>query len=149
MADARGGPRTPTPGTSYPNRRDLATQPAQAPKGQDYGERGKTMERQRIQPVAGAPTTPTASPTASPSGNPLQQAMTGMEPGSVPTLMDPSARPNEPVTAGLSSGPGPGREGLTAGTFGPQELSLLRGMYRKYPQFPALRAMIEQLEANL
>lgn len=141
MPENRGGPRAPTPGGLYPNRTDMATQPAQAIKGQPYGDRQASLTSQGIQPVAGAP----VSGGAASSGLPLS----GMAPGEVPTLTDPSANPSQPVTAGLPTGPGPGLEGMSMGSFGPQELSILRGLYRKYPQFEPIRAMIEQMEANL
>lgn len=114
-----------------------------APKGQDYGERQATLDRQTIQPVAGAPTSGVTGGGERPMPN-----LSGMLPGEVPTLLDPSANPNQPVTAGLPTGPGPGLEGMSAGSFGPQELSFLRGMYRKYP-YESLRRMIEQMEASL
>lgn len=122
------------------------TQPATAPKGADYGEAQASLDRQRAQPVAGAPITP-GTPSSSPTPIP-QASLSGMMPGEVPTLMDPSARPGEPVTAGLPSGPGPGLEGMNAGAFGPQELSFLRHLYKTY-KFEPLRRMIEQMEQNL
>jgi len=118
------------------------TQPAQAPKGADYGEAQATLDRQLAQPVAGAPS-PSGGLGATPSS-----PMPGMGPGEVPTLSDPTARPNEPLTTGLSTGPGAGPEALSMGAFGPPELSLLRGMYKKF-RFEPLRQMIEQIEQNL
>lgn len=118
------------------------TQPAQAPKGADYGEAQATLDRQMVQPVAGAP-------AASSGNSPTPQSpIPGMGPGEVPSLLDPTARPNEPLTAGLSTGPGAGPEALSMGAFGPAELSLLRGMYKKF-RFEPLRQMIEQIEQNL
>lgn len=133
MPENRGGARAPTPGVLYPNRTDL--QSPQAPKGGEYGERQDTIASQQIQPIAGAP-------------SPQLPVSDTLAPGNVPTLTDPTANPDQPFTAGMPSGPGPGMEGLSYGSFGPQELSILRGMYRRY-NFEPLRQMIEQLETNL
>lgn len=132
MAENRGGPRPATPGRLYPNRRDMAAQPARAPVEQEYGKAGQQLSSQSVQPVAGAPSTP----------------LPGMAPGQVPTLTDPSARPDEPVTAGIPSGPGPGPEALHSASFGPQELSVMRGIFLKYPN-DDLRRLIEWTEQNL
>lgn len=123
---------------------DVATQVAQAPKGAEYGEAEADLQRQQQQPVAGG-ATPTASPgTAAAAG----QAMPGMGPGEIPTLSDPSAFPDEPLTAGLPSGAGPGTEVLQSAAFGPPELSVMRGIYQKYPN-DDIRRLIEWTENNL
>lgn len=77
----RGGRRSGTPGVGYSNRTDLLTQ--RAPQtGQQTAAAG-------AQAVPSAPV---------------------ITPDMVPKLNDPTARPNEPVTAGLMNGPGPGPE---------------------------------------
>jgi hypothetical protein len=86
-----GGPRQGTPGKAYPNRTDM-----QMPKvvpGQQYGQAAMQAQAQQMMPMA--------APAAVP-------------PGSLPPLAGPTRRPNEPVTAGLPSGPGPGPEALGA-----------------------------------
>lgn len=138
MADNRGGVRSPTPGQLYPNRGDMASQPANAPRGQTYGKAGAQLASQATTPVAG-------SSTPSPDPNSPEP---GMQPGQVPTLQDPSTRPDEPVTAGLPSGSGPGPEALRGGSFGPESLSLMRAVYARYPN-DDLRRLIEQTEVNL
>jgi len=120
---------------------DIATQVAQAPKGAEYGEAEATLRRQQVQPVAGG-----ATPT--PSSGPSPAPMPGMGPGEIPGLADPSSFPEEPLTAGLASGPGPGPEALRSASFGPQELSVLRAVYLKY-QNDDLRRLIEWTESNL
>lgn len=115
------------------------TQPATAPKGQDYGKAGEQMQSQQIQPIAGSP--------GAPSGAQVQAA-TGLGPGEIPTLADPSAFPDEPLTAGLPSGAGPGTGALSSASFGPQELSVMRGLFLKYPN-DDLRRLIEWTESNL
>lgn len=122
----------------YPNRSDLATQPVQTPKGQDYGEAKGQVDSQRAQPVAGA---------AGPTPNAISQ-LSGLEPGNIPSLSDPSALPNQPITAGLPSGPGPGPSSLKTASFGPQELSVMRALYLKSPN-EDIRRLIEWTEANL
>lgn len=122
---------------------DIATQVAQAPKGEEYGEAEAQLQRQQIQPVAGA-----ATPTPSHSPGPSQPMMTGMGPGEIPSLQDPSAFPEEPLTTGLVSGPGAGPEALRSASFGPQELSVLRAIFLKHPN-DDLRRMIEWTESNL
>lgn len=81
----RGGPRKGTPGKAYSNRTDMA---------QNY-----------------APDTQNTAATAGqPAAVPQQM---GPSPDDSPMMSDPTARPDEPVTAGLDMGPGPGREALT------------------------------------
>lgn len=119
---------------------DYAAQAAQAPKGQEYGKAGEQMDRQGQVPVA-------ASPTVRPS-SPASQPLTGMAPGEIPTLSDPTAFPDEPLTAGVPSGPGPGVGSLKTASFGPKELSVMRGLFLKYPN-DDLRRLIEWTESNL
>lgn len=119
---------------------DYAKQAAQAPKGQEYGKAGEQMDRQRQVPVA-------ASPTVGGKGQ-IAQPLTGMGPGEIPTLSDPTAFPDEPLTAGVPSGPGPGVGSLQTASFGPKELSVMRGLFLKYPN-DDLRRLIEWTESNL
>lgn len=135
-----GGPRAPTPNTTYSNRSDLAEQPASAPSGLEYGTRQRLLDAQRAQPMAGRATSPGAR-----GGVPLASHLA---PGEVPSLDDPSAYPDEPVTAGLVAGAGPGPESLTTGGFGPESLSLLRMVYARF-QDPDIARLIEQTELNL
>lgn len=129
---------------------DIATQAAQAPKGQEYGEAEAQLERQITQPVAGPATQPGASSSSGGGGgvNALTSALSGLEPGGIPGLSDPSAFPDEPLTAGLPSGPGPGSSALKSATFGPPELSVMRALFLKYPN-DDIRRLIEWTETNL
>lgn len=118
------------------------TQPISTPKNQEYGVAKAQRDAQRIQPLAGKP-----------EGNKRSGATTntplpGMAPGQIPTLTDPTTRPNEPLTAGLPIGMGPGPSALSTAAFGPQELSVLRGVYLQFPN-DDLRRMIEWTEQNL
>lgn len=88
-------------------------QPAQAPNAQAYGQAGEQLAAQKqiplpqvTSPTPGA--APQTAPTAGPPTDPLAAA-TAFEPGITP-LTAGTDRPHEPVTAGLSTGPGPGPE---------------------------------------
>lgn len=78
----RGGDRKGTPGKAYANRTDM---------GMDYNMR--------------SPVTPASGGIAAPA---RQQMAT--YPEDTPMLLDPTQRPDEPISAGLPSGPGPGPE---------------------------------------
>lgn len=98
----RGGKRTGSPGTNYSNRSDLASPGIATYKGLPYGGQTQLTQDQQAVPV-GPPPTPGA-------GGPAPQAPQGPTPGSLGALGAPSARPLEPVTHGLPSGPGGGPE---------------------------------------
>jgi len=124
-------------------------QPVRTPRGQTYGAAKAQEEAQAAQPL---PTSPTHSnlsqlPTSGQARREDRTA-TGPQPGQLPGLSDPSANPGEPITAGLSTGPGPGPEALLAAPFGPEELSVIRGIYLQYPN-EDLRRLIEWTESNL
>lgn len=93
-------------------------QPARAPTGMGYGEHQASIEAQRSLPLARVvPPAGTNGPTAPP--DPAQrlaaavEAAKRMRPPS--PLSGPTRRPNEPITAGMASGPGPGPEVLRNG----------------------------------
>lgn len=91
-----------TSGGNYANRTDK-TQPVQAPTGLPYGESQELQQSQEAAPL------PQAAPV-----DPWEQVMGAaqqMEFSPV-GLNAPSTRPDEPVTAGLPSGPGPGPEAM-------------------------------------
>ena len=90
----RGGRRNGTPGRGYANRTDLTSAPDMSKNTAASG--GMT-----------APAAPAAPAVQAPV---LQGPAIGAD--QVPNLSDPTMRPNEPVTAGLSMGPGGGREAL-------------------------------------
>ena len=83
----RGGERRGTQGKAYSNRTDLAV---------DYAPGGS--------PASGGMTPPKQQ----------QELMRPVPVGAdqVPNLSDPTNRPNDPITSGLSMGPGPGPEAL-------------------------------------
>lgn len=120
MADGHGGyrqPANPAP-VSGPGRYSQRTDghPAQvmsAAPDQAYGDQKAQLDAQRIAPMAGTAPMPHPAPVA-PQGQGQQAA-----PPSAPQFPGgpfnaPSARPNEPVTAGVDIGPGPGSSVLSA-----------------------------------
>ena len=127
---ARGGARTGTPGRSYQNRTDLH-QPVKAAPGGEYGQVTELKNAQRVIPLPNAnalppPRVQQAQPVPGGGGAPL------IAPGEL-NFEAPTERPNEPVTAGLPVGPGPGPEALNL----PSDVSTiaanLRTMYANVP----------------
>lgn len=139
----RGGRRSGQVGKPYPNRRDLRT--TQAPKaapGQPYGEAKQQLDSQKQIPL---------SRTPAPGGPPVSStaAIAGMVGGGgspVPSLTAPSTRPNEPLTSGLKTGPGPGPEALNLPAQAPvddQMLAVLRAMHQAFPNSDIARLIAE------
>lgn len=126
MPRGRGGQRQGSPGTLYENRNDLASAEPVAVKtapNQQYGQQTAQVAAQKEVPIAAPPgpalpapvTTPSASPA--PGGAPPTAAggvlhPTSAEPGEL-SWTGPSQRPQEPITAGMPQGPGPGTDVLT------------------------------------
>ena len=116
----RGGRRgRERPGTiPHPQRTDLqASVPIEVQPHQEYGQAAQQTASQQALPVApppgpagaGPPPSAPSSPAPAPGGPP-QAPLPG---GGLVPFLHPTNRPNEPVTAGLPSGPGPGPEALT------------------------------------
>jgi hypothetical protein len=109
--------------------------PAQAPAptvAGTYGDGEAATEAQRrmptpdLTPAPGGVPTPTAGPAPAGGGDRMAQAMQmlgRMAPGQ--PLGAPTQRPDEPFTAGLAQGPGPGPEVLRPGDRATQTLRLL------------------------
>jgi hypothetical protein len=127
----------------YSNRSDLRN-PAQkvakrvAP-GQTYGEGAAQMRAQQAVPMASAPTD--TAPAPQPSA-PM--------PGSLGPIDRPTERPDEPITAGINMGPGPGSEALEPAlpsSFQPGSREMLadqvRYIYSKYPNPAVFQLMLE------
>lgn len=130
--DPRGGPRQGQQGRSYPNRSDLQAQPVRTAKGQAYGQAGQQAAAQRAVPLAQTPPVPTGQ------GQPLPAPPIYAD--DVPTPGQPTRRPNEPLTAGMSVGPGAG----PSQPQGPPDVlgDRLRALYRAYPT-QELRELLE------
>ena len=113
---ARGGRRAGAKGGNYPNRSDLRTPPE--PTGLPYGDRAKLNAARAAVPMGPPPAA--AAPSGGGAGLPPQAAPAGPSPGDLPFL-HPTQRPNEPVTAGIPQGPGPGPEVLTMNQGNPND----------------------------
>ena len=94
--------------------------------GQEYG---KQAEQQRSLNMVPAGPQPTAGLSRQPP----------------PSLTAPSGRPNEPVQAGLASGPGPGPEALGPRSDAQTTRETLQALMRKYPS-PTIRRMLMDME---
>lgn len=126
----------------YPNRTDLRN-PADkvakmAAKNQPYGEAGKQLTAQSVVPIAAPPT------------DQVQQIQPTVTPGSLGDLVRPTERPEEPDTAGMPFGDGPGREvfgapmngGIDAGSY-EDLLQQVRYVYSKYPNTAILQLIMD------
>jgi hypothetical protein len=124
----------------YPNRSDLRN-PAQkvakmAATGQAYGEAGKQLAAQSAVPMGGSP---------------MEAAPPPPMPGQAGGLDRMTERPDEPLTAGMSFGAGPGTEALAAPSGGPgskEDLIMqLRLATARFPN-PNLIQLLLMLEAQ-
>jgi hypothetical protein len=108
MAENRGGFRPTAPQNNPANvsatggAGQSGTQPARYISGMPYGEGQATMTQQMSAPMAGPNQSASAQAT-----NPLAAAMPAVTP-----LTAPTERPDEPITAGMDFGMGPGSEAL-------------------------------------
>lgn len=135
----RGGRRTGTPGVAHGQRSDLNL-PATAAADQPYGAAGQQLAAQQAVPLQRPPQPqPADARSAAQASPPLGGGLTPID--------APTERPNEPVTAGLNAGPGPGPEALALGGERP-ELAELRAIYAAFPN-DGVRAVIEAMESNL
>lgn len=129
--NGHGGTRAGRPGGQYAQRSDLASAPRTAPAqpvrvapGGTYGTGVQQQQAQQAVPL------PDFSALA---------------------LHRPTDRPQEPVTAGVPVGPGPGPEALSQPiTPPPQTSSVLDQLQAAYSMDPTndLRTLIEQLQAQ-
>jgi hypothetical protein len=137
----RGGRRTGVPGAKYPNRRDLSTQAVRTVTGQTYGQAGAQQAAQQTIPLPQQAPPPTAAPQ--PAQPPDLSNLT-LQPGALGPLHTPTQRPNEPLTAGLSTGPGPGPAALGLPAPDPV-VNTLRGIYARYPN-PEIAALLQEAQ---
>lgn len=151
----RGGVRQGKAGRPYSNRTDLTAStgkplPIQTPPSTQYGQAAASRRSQAVVPLAPQAAAPPANPAPAPS--------TGAGPAPVPPggfgdPLRPTDRPDEPVTAGLPMGPGPGPEALTMNT--PQlkasPLQATMGMLASLGDntSPQIRALRTQLAATI
>lgn len=141
---ARGGRRNGQAGKAYPNRTDLNKRlPVQAPPSSQYGERTRLEQAQQAVPMGGNPNPPPPPQGAVGSGGPGPGPL--VQAGGLGPFDRPSANPNEPVTAGVPSGPGPGPEILNRpGAITSDPLTLqLRALAQVYP-IPEILELLEE-----
>lgn len=132
----RGGRRNGKVGQAYSNRSDLQGASLHSAQYGDGTARAASTAVVPVQPP------PTANIPAPPPGAPL-----GPDPGALGDLTGPTARPDEPITAGLGIGPGVGPEALKPRPTGNPDLDELRAIYQAHPS-PALRELIEYINTN-
>lgn len=133
MANGHGGYRKPAhpapvsgPG-KYARRTDGG--PAQvisAAPNQPYGEAGAQREAQRLAPMGAADPMPQA---AQPTPDQMQAMRLPEFNG--PALTAPTQRPDEPITAGVDIGPGPGSEILNLPNGGPQGTGAMTALLQR------------------
>ena len=124
----RGGVRTGKPGEQYSNRGDLQAQPRTAGREPQYGD---VAQQNAVR--------------ATPDGPPTSQGPIPPPPGSLPSLVGPSNRPDEPVTAGLTQGAGAGPDAMSPVPVINEDLFELRALYQQFPH-EDLRRLIERAE---
>lgn len=134
----RGGRRDGKPGRSYGQRTDLQ---GASLHSQQYGQGAARQARTAAVPVAAPPQAPSVPGPAAPA----PAAPAGPAPGTLGGLMDPSVRPNEPLTHGMPVGPGPGPGLLAQNTTADPDEMALRALYAAHPN-PFLRQLIETME---
>ncbi len=131
---ARGGQRAGRPGTAYSNRSDLH-QPVKVADGGEYGSRKMLAQAQQVVPLPQQPPIPAAGgpPSAAGGAAPPPAPQPGLTPGEL-DFERASERPDEPVTAGLPVGPGPGPEALNLGPTSTDPAVVLQSMYQNVPE---------------
>lgn len=104
-------PSSPAP-VSGPGRMSKRTdgQPIRDPGGLPYGDNQELRSQQAAAPMSGASPEAMAAQQGGIGGIPLANL--------APSLFDPTDRPDEPLTAGASFGPGPGPEALSTPSAG-------------------------------
>jgi len=120
----------------------------------DLDRAAKIQRDAKIQNAAGGAYGQRAELTSLAQGAPMAQTATPAMPvpasvgGSVPTvgIFEPTQRPNEPITAGIDAGEGPGSEVLMTPVDAPDQLATFaRAMYMANPT-PQLRRIVEAFE---
>lgn len=149
---ASGGARTPArpapvsgPGALSRRTDGGPSQPIREPGGLPYGENLELRTQQQAAPMAAAGRTS------------LPPDMAALMGGGATPLTDPTALPDEPLTAGMPFGPGPGPEVLASSVSKPgptraKLLANLRPMMRLAEQpdaSPEFRAMVRYLRSQV
>ena len=164
MVRAKGGNVQGTVGKPYSNRTDLqGAEPITSAPGQEYGQRSQQRAAQRAVPLAPPPTPGPAAAPAGPAAAPQGGApappstltpLSGPPPADhqgLVSFLHPTARPQEPITAGMASGPGPGPEILggvgAAAANGAVEQGTLKSLLGSLANGPASSTALRDLAA--
>lgn len=133
-----GGARQGQPNRTYSNRSDLRTQAVQAGPSAGYGQRAAQERAQQAVPLPQQPGPP-------PPGQVTPEMLAGISTSATPTFGQPSARPDEPITAGMSFGPGrTPQPGARPRDFASEEnIDRLRAIYLRHPT-PELAELLDQ-----
>ena len=126
-----GGVRTGQPQTAYTNRRDLdaGTQPVRSTKSKVQGDRKRRESAQQVIPLPATQGPP--------------------RPGSMTSLIAPTERPGEPITAGLPFGPGAGPDVQYAPVNANDALWELRALVARHPNYTDLARIVAAAEQEL
>lgn len=125
-----GGPREGTPGKKYPNRSDL-TIPSETGPSRRYGDRKAQQDAIRSANESISLARPAAPTPPSPAFR-------------VPPPFDrPTERPSEPVTAGLSTGAGPGPSDPFRAR---STLAELRALYEAFPSRELREMILDEMD---
>ena len=117
----------------------------------DLDRAAKIQREAKIQNASGGQYGQRAELTQLAQGAPMAQAMpmpTAMGTPPIPTvgIFEPTQRPDEPLTAGVDVGDGPGSEALMTPVDAPDQLATFaRAMYMANPS-PQLRRIVEAFE---
>ena len=117
-----------------------ATQAAKYVPGLPYGEGQALMQTQQAAPLAAAPSIEQSSMPSGLASAAASQPVIG--------LNEPSARPNEPVTAGASMGAGPGMEALGPSAAESFTKQLIEDNQRLVQYLPSLEQMANDPSAS-
>lgn len=162
MVRAKGGNVQGKVGTAYANRSDLqGAEPVTTAPGQEYGQRSQQRAAQRTVPLAPPPqagpaaAAPSPSPAGPPGMPPAQSPLMSGEPpadhAGLVSFLHPTNRPNEPITAGMASGPGPGPEVLggvgAAAANGAVEQGTLKSLLGSLANGPSSSTALRDLAA--
>ncbi len=122
--------------------------PGKFARRNDLGNVKKIQRDAKIQESAGGAYGQRAELQGLASGAPMAQAPSRSMASAIPVVgaFEPTQRPDEPITAGVNAGEGPGSEVLMTPIDAPDQLSVLaRAMYMANPT-PQLRRIVEAFD---
>jgi hypothetical protein len=109
------------------------------PRGQTYGT--GVQQQRALQAVP-------LSPGPSRSPQPTSEVPAGLAPGQIPSLTEDTARPDEPISAGLPIGPGVDDGAVAMFPQAPPDIAVLRSLYRQ-TRNRDIRKLLEWAERQL